>query len=260
MRRIVVAGNWKMFKTFQEMVSFCCKLAGYASEFEELPVTSIICPPFPYLHTSVEIFSATDVHIGSQDVSMHDFGAYTGEVSAPMLISMGIEYSLVGHSERRQYHQETDIEINLKVKILQSTGVVPIVCVGEKEQQRDEGKTDEVVTSQLETIFADIDIAADTNLIIAYEPVWAIGTGKTATPEMAQDVHKLIRDWLEIRYNKTIAERVSILYGGSIKPDNFAALLAQPDIDGGLIGGASLDIDNYLNLLQTGIKIAQEGK
>jgi triosephosphate isomerase (TIM) len=258
MRRIIVAGNWKMNKTFQENVSFCCKLAGFASENKIDPVTSIICPPSPYLHTCREIFTRNNLYVGAQEISAHEFGAYTGEVSAPMLNSIGVEFCLVGHSERRQYHQETDSNINHKTKLLLSHGITPIVCIGEKEDERGQDKTEQVITSQLMTIFADIELTPKIDIVIAYEPVWAIGTGKTATPEMAQEVHGLIREWLTERYDKKTADSISVLYGGSIKPDNFASLLAQKDIDGGLIGGASLEIESYLELLKTGIKAAQE--
>jgi triosephosphate isomerase len=257
MRRIIVAGNWKMNKLSSEVSDFTNRLKEALKNLELNQVVPIISPPSLYLQQAHNDLTGTETLVAAQDVSKYDFGAYTGEISAPMLKSIGLEYSIVGHSERREYHRETDTLIGQKAQKLLDNNLIPIICIGEKENERDMGMTESVIMSQLKLVFAEIKKIDPAKIIIAYEPVWAIGTGKTATPEMAQEVHKLIRQWLSKKYTNDVAEKISILYGGSIKPSNFEELLRQKDIDGGLIGGASLKIEDYLSLLNTAIKIVR---
>ena len=202
-----------------------------------------VCVPFPYLSETAVALAGSDVRWGAQDCSAHDAGAYTGEVSAAMLAEFGCRYAIVGHSERRQYHRETDQEVADKAKAALARGVTPIVCVGETLAQREAGETDAVVKRQLSAVIHALGHCAG-EMVVAYEPVWAIGTGRTATPEQAQAVHALLR--AQLLAATPHADAMKILYGGSMKPDNAAALLAQPDIDGGLIGGASLKATDFV--------------
>lgn len=258
MKSLIVAGNWKMYKTRTEVTAFFNELTARLENQKLGEVTPLICPPYIYLSECASIAGQSNLKVAAQDVSMHQFGAYTGEISAPMLRSIDIGYCLIGHSERRKYHDETDDRVRVKLLKLLENDLIPIICLGEKEEERENGMTTRIITRQLESIFKDITINEPQRFIIAYEPVWAIGTGKTATPEIAQEVHSLIRGWLKSNYTQEIAEQLPILYGGSIKPDNFHELLKQPDIDGGLIGGASLKIDDYWSLLKTAIPIAEK--
>ena len=202
-----------------------------------------VCVPFPYLSETAVALAGSDVRWGAQDCSAHDAGAYTGEVSAAMLAEFGCRYAIVGHSERRQCHRETDQEVADKAKAALARGVTPIVCVGETLAQREAGETDAVVKRQLSAVIHALGHCAG-EMVVAYEPVWAIGTGRTATPEQAQAVHALLR--AQLLAATPHADAMKILYGGSMKPDNAAALLAQPDIDGGLIGGASLKATDFV--------------
>ncbi|MBW6516767.1 MAG: triose-phosphate isomerase [Candidatus Cloacimonetes bacterium] len=260
MREILVAGNWKMNKTNSEAREFVEQIVENLASLQVSRVKPIICAPSLYLEQIIRQAKDSSLLISAQDVSRYDFGAYTGEVSAPMLSSIGVQYSLIGHSERRQYHNETDNDIREKLIKLTEHRIIPIICMGEREEERDKGITSEIIINQLTAIFKDIEIDDPHRYVIAYEPVWAIGTGKTATPQMAQEVHVLIRDWLKDNYSSSISSEITILYGGSIKPDNFRELLQEPDIDGGLIGGASLKVNDYWQLLQTAIKIYEEEK
>ncbi len=248
MRKVFIAGNWKMNKTLPETINFVNKLRNFVSQTDFDKVIPAIFPPALYLDRCQDLLQGTSIFVGSQDVSKREGGAYTGEISAIMLKSMGIKYSLVGHSESREYHYETNQDVNCKAKILLKHGIVPVVCVGEQETERDKGITDTIILKQLQESLTGIK--PDDNFVIAYEPVWAIGTGKTATPEIARQVHQLIRNWLTSTYGQKKAETTYILYGGSIKTDNLASLLQQEDIDGGLVGGASLSIDSYCRLLE----------
>ena len=248
MRNIYIAGNWKMNKNFEEADEFLRQLGEKTESFKLKKTEIIVCPPSVFLELATDEACTSEFFVGSQDVSAFSSGAYTGEVSARMLESLDIDYCIVGHSERRQYHKESNKLLCQKVKILQTSNVIPIYCVGETEAQREAEKTESVILNQLNEGLEGIQI--NDNLLIAYEPVWAIGTGKTATPQMAQDVHKLIRDWLCGKYSKEIAQEVPILYGGSVKPSNIAELLAKADIDGGLIGGAALDIEGFVQMVE----------
>ncbi len=248
-RRYVIAGNWKMNKTVAETTDLCQKLKTglkQRSSFE-----AVICPPFTSIPAAEVVLRGTQIAIGGQNICWAAEGAYTGEISARMLLTCKCKYVILGHSERREYLDEDDSLIGKKVRLALAEGLVPIVCVGERIDEREAGKTEEVVGSQFDGVFAEIDKAGFDKCVIAYEPVWAIGTGKTATPEMAEEVHRFIRGKAKALYGSESAEAVQILYGGSMKPSNSAELLAQPDIDGGLIGGASLDADSFLGIIST---------
>ena len=253
MDKIYIAGNWKMNMTFQAADDFFSQLADYLNNNRSKNVEALIFPPFTYLELATDTAEETSLSIGAQNVSEHDNGAYTGEISGDILSSMNVEFCLVGHSERRQYFKEDNSLLNKKIKKLRNFFIKPILCVGESLAEREAGKAHEVVQKQLENCLEGIEI--DDDLCIAYEPVWAIGTGKTASPQQAQEIHNMIRNWIAEKYDKQTAENLPILYGGSVKPSNLAELMAQPDINGGLIGGASLDIDSYIEMINIALKI-----
>lgn len=239
MRRKLVAGNWKMNGSHAANAEL---LAGIVAA-RPFGCDVAVCVPFPYLSETAVALAATDIRWGAQDCSVHASGAYTGEVSAGMLHEFGCRYVIVGHSERRQYHGETDQLVADKAKAALARGVTPIVCVGETLAQRDAGETEAVVKRQLSAVIHTLAHCAG-EMVVAYEPVWAIGTGKVATPEQAQAVHALLR--AQLKAATPHADAMPILYGGSMKPDNAVALLAQPDIDGGLIGGAALKAADFV--------------
>jgi triosephosphate isomerase len=243
MRRPLVAGNWKMNG---EKAGSTALLEGILAGMGEVKNAEVaVCPPFILVPLAAEKLSGSAVAVGGQNLSVHDSGAYTGEISGPMLRDAGCHYVIVGHSERRSYYGENDALVAEKFSAARRHGLVPILCVGETLEEREAGDTEDVVARQLDAVIAIDGIAAFSDAVIAYEPVWAIGTGKTATQEQAQDVHRFIRDRLA-SHDATVAEQCRILYGGSMKPDNAAELIAQPDIDGGLIGGASLKAADFL--------------
>ena len=208
----------------------------------------IICPPFPFLEMCTDYSNESYFAVGAQNVNDNDHGAYTGEVSAEMLHSMDIDFCIVGHSERRAYYGETDAIVARKVDQLLKNDIRPIVCCGEVLEEREAGKQFDVVKRQITDGLFHLSAEQFANIIIAYEPVWAIGTGKTATPEQAQEIHAYIRGLIAEKYGKTVADNTSILYGGSCKPSNAKELFANPDVDGGLIGGASLQADDFINI------------
>ena len=252
MKRIpVIAGNWKMYKTKDEALSFI-----YAVN-QELPdkekVETVICAPAIFLRDLVKR-QGENLAIGSQNVHYLDNGAYTGEISTAMLKSYGVKYAVIGHSERRAYYNETDETVNFKLKKSVSDEIVPIVCVGESLEIREAGTTDQVVKAQVVKAYTDVSAEDVLKTVIAYEPIWAIGTGKTATPEQANDTIKAIRGVIAELYGTEVAEQLRILYGGSVKPANVDELLATSDIDGALIGGASLDPDSFLTLANAALK------
>ncbi len=251
MRKIFIAGNWKMNKSSAETQSFLEKLNQFNQNWHSDQVIQIICPPFLYLETAKKAVLNTAVCIGAQNCSEQNNGAFTGEISVQMLKDIQMDYCIIGHSERRQYYGETDQLIQKKYLKLKESDIKAIICIGETLAEREAGNTFEVINTQLSGIFDQLELNDTNSLVIAYEPVWAIGTGKTATPEQAQEVHHYIRNWFKKHYNTEIADQIAILYGGSVKPDNIKELLACPDIDGGLIGGASLDIDSYQKMLIT---------
>ena len=248
MRRKLVAGNWKMNGDLVANAALVADIkAGLAGVGANADVA--VCVPAPYLAQVQAAVAGSALALGSQDVSAHASGAYTGEVSAPMLAEFGCKYAIVGHSERRAYHGENDAAVAAKTAAALKAGLTPIVCVGETLAEREAGRTNAVVGGQLDVVLAALDAADVQKIVVAYEPVWAIGTGKTATPDMAQDVHAMLRARLAAK-NADAAVRVQILYGGSMKPDNAKELLAMSDIDGGLIGGAALKAADFLAIVQ----------
>ena len=250
MRKHIVAGNWKMNKSFTEadelIDELMTKLEGVTLPRDE---QVIVCPPFPFLEMASDYANDSYFMVGAQNVADHESGAYTGEVSAEMLASCEIDYCIVGHSERRQYYGETDQTVAAKVDLLMKHGLKPIVCVGEVLDEREAGRQFDVVKRQVEGGLFHLTAEQMKDVVIAYEPVWAIGTGKTATPEQAQEMHAHIRSLLVGKWGKEVADEVSILYGGSCKPSNAKELFACPDIDGGLIGGASLKADDFMGIV-----------
>ena len=250
MRKHIVAGNWKMNLTFNEADEL---LDGLMTKLEEITPARgtevIVCPPFPYLEMASDYANDSYFKVGAQNVSDRERGAYTGEVSASMLESMELDCCIVGHSERRAYYGETDETVAAKVDQLLKHGLMPIVCCGEVLDERESGRQFDVVKSQIEKGLFHLSADDIQKVVIAYEPVWAIGTGKTATAEQAQEMHKHIRTLLAGKYGQAVADEVSILYGGSCKPSNAKELFACPDVDGGLIGGASLKADDFMGIV-----------
>ncbi|AWH54126.1 triose-phosphate isomerase [Stenotrophomonas sp. ESTM1D_MKCIP4_1] len=246
MRRKIVAGNWKLHGSRQ----FATDLLGQvAAGLPRSGVDVVILPPLPYLGELVEEFGQTGLVFGAQDVSSNEKGAYTGEVCAAMLHEVGARYGLVGHSERRQYHNESSELVARKFAAALHAGLVPVLCVGETLEQREAGQTEAVIAAQLAPVLALVGGEGFADAVVAYEPVWAIGTGKTASKEQAQEVHAFIRGEVA-RIDARIADSLPILYGGSVKPDNAGELFAQPDVDGGLVGGASLVAADFLAIAQ----------
>jgi len=243
MRDFLVAGNWKMNGSSAANAELVAGIIAGAPEGSGYSL--LVCPPFPYVGAVAAQAEGSTVKVGAQNVSEHEKGAFTGEVAPSMLKDIGCEYVIVGHSERRALYGETSAQVAGKFVAAQAAGLVPILCVGETLEEREAGATESVVDEQLDAVLEAAGIEAFGAAVIAYEPVWAIGTGMTATPEQAQDVHRHIRARLAA-HNEDIAGRVQVLYGGSMKGDNAPGLLAQPDIDGGLIGGASLKAEDFL--------------
>jgi len=241
MRRKIVAGNWKLHGTRAFATALVAEIAATPIPGVEL----VILPPLPYIGDLIEDFEGTPLAFGAQDVSSNEQGAYTGEVSASMLVDVGARYGLVGHSERRQYHAESSELVAMKFQAAIHAGLRPILCLGEGLEQREAGQTEAVIASQLRPVLALVGVAAFAQAVVAYEPVWAIGTGRTASPEQAQAVHAFIRGEVAA-HDATIAGLLPILYGGSVKPGNAASLFGQADVDGGLIGGASLVAADFL--------------
>ncbi|MEP0545899.1 MAG: triose-phosphate isomerase [Rhodothermales bacterium] len=240
---MLIAGNWKMNTDLAEAVRLASDVARAVDGGGDA-VTVAICPPFVSLEAAAEITRDTPVRLGAQNMHEAESGAFTGEISAPMLASVGCDYVILGHSERRQLFGETDKGVNRKLNAALQHGLVPILCVGETLEQREAGDEERVVGEQLRAALDGVRIDEASDLVVAYEPVWAIGTGKTASPEQAQAMHRFVRERLADALGET-GRAVELLYGGSVKPDNAAELFAQPDIDGGLIGGASLDATSF---------------
>lgn len=253
MRQPLVAGNWKMNGT-RESVS--ALIEGLKDSLAGLSQSAVaVCPPYIYLQAVVGKAAGSHIQVGAQDLSVHaEPGAYTGEICASMLLDSGCQLVIIGHSERRHGLGETNTLVAEKVQVAQQAGLIPILCVGELLEEREAGDTEAVIKAQLDAV-ADIDVQLFADSVIAYEPVWAIGTGKTASPEQAQDVHAFIRAYLAGK-DADIAEKTQILYGGSVKPDNAATLFAMSDIDGGLIGGASLTVDDFTAICQAAESVA----
>ena len=249
MRKHIVAGNWKMNKTFSEADELISDIIEKLETIDlDRNTQLILCPPFPYLEMTSDYSDDSYFLVGAQNVSDQESGAYTGEVSAAMLESMELDYCIVGHSERRAYYHETDAIVAAKVNQLLKHNLQPIVCVGEVLEEREAGKQFEVVEKQVREGLFHLSAEDFGKIVIAYEPVWAIGTGKTATPEQAQEMHAHIRSLIAKQYGQAVADETSILYGGSCKPSNAKELFANPDVDGGLIGGASLKADDFIGI------------
>ena len=246
-RTPLIAGNWKMYKTSSEAVEAAAQLVKRIADVDAIDI--MIAPPYTALESVAAVIKDSRVSLGAQDIFWETEGAYTGQISAEMLVAAGCRYVIIGHSERRQYFGETDETVNKKIKAALGVGLIPVVCMGETEAEREAGQTFSVLDKQvkmgLNKYFAD-DLGS---LVIAYEPVWAIGTGKTATEEQAQEAHHYIRSLVEELYGNTLSDSIRILYGGSVKPENIAGLMARPDIDGALVGGASLAADSFSQIV-----------
>lgn len=248
MRKKIIAGNWKMNTTLNEAIELAKDIVERVKGIEDVDI--VICPPYTNLYPVYQIIKDTNVKLGAQDLHWEDKGAYTGKISADMLLSVGVEYVIIGHSEQRTYFGETDETVNKKVKKALQKGLKPIVCVGETLEEREAGKTKEVVKTQVLGAFKDLSKEEVLKNIIAYEPVWAIGTGRNATPEQADEVHAFIREVLADLYDDEVAQKIRIQYGGSMKPENAKALLEKENIDGGLIGGASLKGESFYKIIK----------
>jgi triosephosphate isomerase len=247
MRKKVIAGNWKMNMNLHQSQKLVSEIINGLGKDTKAEV--ILCPPFTSLNEVNFLLKGTPVKLGAQNMYYEESGAYTAEISADMLKSVGCEYVILGHSERRVIFNESDELINKKIKTALLKELKPIFCIGELLEQREKGETMKVVSSQIEKGLEGITSDQMKNIIIAYEPVWAIGTGKTATPEQAQEVHSFIRELVAKKFSATVAENLIIQYGGSVKPDNSGELLSQKDIDGALVGGACLKADSFLSII-----------
>lgn len=250
MRKKVIAGNWKMNNDLAESQNLISKLKSGLSG-EEFNCDVIICPPFTSLSEAASLIKGSPIKLGGQNVHEEDNGAFTGEISAGMLLSVGCEFVIIGHSERRTIYKESDELINKKIKKSLAKGLKPIFCVGETLEQREDGTTKDVIKHQIVKGLAQVSKGELEKIILAYEPVWAIGTGKTASPEQAQEVHEFIRNLISQEYGKDSAEKLIIQYGGSVKPDNAKELLSQNDIDGALVGGACLKADSFISIIKS---------
>jgi triosephosphate isomerase (TIM) len=250
MRQKIVAGNWKMNKTLEEAHILTAELMGMVADEVKGNVITILCTPFPYLVPIKNQLGSSSIKVGAQNCSEHDSGAYTGETSAVMLKSMGVPYVIIGHSERRQYFGENGKLLATKVDKALVNGVTPIFCCGEPLEIREKGTHEVLVKQQVEESLFHLSAKALEKVVIAYEPVWAIGTGKTATSQQAQDMHAVIRKHLASKYGQAVADKISILYGGSVKADNAKELFSCPDVDGGLVGGASLKSREFVEIVK----------
>lgn len=250
-RKLIIAGNWKMNKTVAEAVALARGLKIELHGVKDVDI--VVCPPFTALHDVSREVLDSNIRLGAQDMSEHNFGAYTGEIAAGMLKEFSVRYVILGHSERRQYQNESDALIAKKGLAAHTAQIKPIVCVGETLAQREANETEKIVGEQLRGSLAGFSKEQMEETILAYEPVWAIGTGKTATAQQAQDVHAFIRKTLATMFDETIARRVRIQYGGSVKPSNARELMSQPDVDGALVGGASLDDRSFADIIKNSI-------
>ena len=247
MRRKIVAGNWKMNTTPQEGAALLKNVVALKGGIKP-EVELIVCVPFTHICCGTEGAKEAGIAVGAQNCADHDKGAYTGEVSAAMLAAIGVEYVILGHSERREYYGETSDTLNKKMALTYANGMVPIYCIGEKKEEREAGKQNEVCRKQIEEVVFNLTPEQFSKLVVAYEPVWAIGTGLTATAEQAQEIHAYIRSVLAEKFGKEAADKTPILYGGSCKPSNAAEIFAKADVDGGLIGGAALVAEDFIGI------------
>ena len=258
MRKPIIAGNWKMYKDVNEAVELTNDIKRGAFDVDNVEI--VICPPFSDLSDVGEMITSGNIALGGQNCYWETEGAFTGEISVPMLKSVGCTYVIIGHSERRKYFGETDETVNLKVKAAIDGGLKPIMCVGETLEEREADKTLEVVKTQVTGGLKGFEEGYLDSLVIAYEPVWAIGTGKTATPQQAQEVHAMIRNLLKEMFSESLSDSKCILYGGSVKPENIKELMEEEDIDGGLIGGASLKSESFVDIIKTTSKLYAKEK
>ena len=250
-RKLIIAGNWKMNHGSDKTREI---VTGLRTELADITVVDIVvCPPFTSLAAAVEAAAGSNIAVSAQNLHWAENGAFTGEISAAMLTELPVTYAVIGHSERRQHFGETDETVNQRLRAALDTGLIPIVCVGETQREREAGETETVVGRQIDGGLAGLDAAEVTGTVIAYEPVWAIGTGLTATPDQAQAVHAFIRNRIQSAYGADVADQVRIQYGGSVKADNAAELMGQADIDGALVGGASLKVDDFATLIRNAV-------
>jgi triosephosphate isomerase len=247
MRTPFIAGNWKMFKTVHEAVVYAKEFRGMVKDIQDVEI--VLAPAFLAVHAVAEAVRNSPISVSTQDVFWEKEGAYTGEVSAAMAREAGAEFAIIGHSERRQYFGETDLTVNRKVTASLAAGLLPIMCIGETLEQREKNETLDVLDRQIKQGLDGINGQQVGSLVIAYEPVWAIGTGRTATTQQAQEAHEHIRRRLRGWFGADAAEQCHVLYGGSVKPDNIKDLMAQPDVDGALVGGASLDVKSFYEIV-----------
>ncbi len=249
MVRTVIAGNWKMNKTIGEAVAFASDLRNALADKPELPEI-IIAPPFTALHAVSAVINGTAISLAAQNIHEADKGAFTGEISGGMLREAGCSFAIIGHSERRILFGEKNERLNRKLVAALGAGLNPVFCIGETLREREENRMEEVIGQQLKEGLNNLDDGDISRILIAYEPVWAIGTGRTATPLQAQEMHRFIRNWIAARYGKELSEETVILYGGSVTPQNIALLVSQPDINGALVGGASLDVESFVRIIE----------
>lgn len=248
MRKPIIAGNWKLNCNEKEAVALVTAIRNEVIDITSVDI--VLCPVYTVLSVVKDLLIDTDIGLGAQNLFWEDAGAFTGEVSAPMLKDIGVQYVIIGHSERRQYFGETNETVNKKVKAALKHGLTPIVCVGEVLEEREAGETFDVIKSQIKGSLSGFSSEEVERMIVAYEPVWAIGTGKTATPAQAQEVHHYIRGLIKEMHSQDLANALRIQYGGSVKAENIAELISQPDIDGALVGGASLKSDSFVGIIK----------
>lgn len=256
MRKTFIAGNWKMYKNINEAIELATGLKRDLYNVDNVDI--LVCPVFTALSEVSESIQESNINLGAQNVYWEDEGAFTGEISPLMLKDAGCSHVIIGHSERRQYFNETNQTVNKKLKAALKHGLLPILCVGETLKEREEERTFKVIDDHVKNGLSGIDATEVTKITIAYEPVWAIGTGKTATPEIAQEVHGYIRNLLTQAYNKEVADGMRIQYGGSVKPANITELMKQPDIDGALVGGASLKVDSFVDIIKQASEVEKQ--
>ncbi len=250
MRKKMIAGNWKMHKTNPEAIELVTQLKEGLGSQSSLQTSVLVCPPFTALSPVCEALRGSSILVGAQNLFWEDEGAFTGEVSAKMIKSTGAEYVIVGHSERRRYFDEDERVIHKKIKLALDNGLKVVHCIGETLEEREQNLTKDIVGNQVEWDLKGLDGSDLEHITIAYEPVWAIGTGKTATPAQAEEIHAFIREIIEVLFSAETARNMTLLYGGSVKPENAASLLSQPNIDGALVGGACLKADSFLAIIE----------
>ena len=250
MRKNIVAGNWKMNTSFSDAIELAENLKTLENTFDS-NTEVIICPPFLYTKTLIDLLDNTSIKVGVQNSANNEEGAYTGEVSAKMIKSINTDYVIIGHSERREYYNENDEILNTKLNLVLDNNLKPIFCVGEQLEDRKSNKHFDIIKSQIINGTFSLDKENFSKIVIAYEPVWAIGTGETASPEQAQEIHLFIRNLIAEKYGNSIADNISILYGGSVKPSNAKEIFGKPDVDGGLIGGAALNANDFKEIINS---------